>query len=175
MSWVIGRLGTASRWSLALLASFCFLDAACTPRASDASFPPPAPPPEPTPRWPRFEELNALAAVTRSFTSAHLFEARVALVRVTPSAAERYRTLVAGAALDAGTLLVEELRRRPTEAPDTFLVMEKRENGWTYLKLDAQGRPTEVRDDLCQRCHAEGLADELFGPGQQGVEPAPGE
>jgi hypothetical protein len=113
--------------------------------------------------------------VTRSFTSAHLFEARIAVIRTPVETAARYQMLVAGAALEAPALVIEELRTTAEGPPETFLVMEKLEDGWSYLQLDGQGRPVDTRIDLCQRCHAEGLTDAVFGVGEYGLEAAPSE
>jgi hypothetical protein len=89
---------------------------------------------------------------------------RQAMIRVSPEAAGAYQRWVLGATLAPGSALLEQLSNALGGAGERYLAMEKVGSSWRYLRLDAQGRVLDTNESLCQRCHAEAVSDELFGP-----------
>jgi predicted nucleic acid-binding protein len=67
--------------------------------------------------------------------------------------------------LDPGSVLVEALTDRSKSHPDELYVMEKLGDGtWRFLVVSADGAiDAAAVTALCHRCHAEAVADGLFG------------
>jgi hypothetical protein len=89
-----------------------------------------------------------------------------------PEPVDVYLELVVGTTLPVGTIVVEPLSLDDTRGPELYLGMEKTAEGWAYVQADADGRLLETHTGLCQRCHQEGVSDELFGP-RRDLAPAP--
>jgi hypothetical protein len=150
-----------------LLLAGCATTAESVPRVER-----PARAPE-TPPWHRFAEAEKWPAATRPFRSEHLTEERRAVTHVSPEAAAEYPNLVAGKTLPERSALVEALATSDGAKPSEYLVMERQDQRWSYLTLDAEGRPKPENEASCRRCHEEALSDELFGTGNAGLRPTP--
>lgn len=123
------------------------------------------------PVWARFEEAQGWPVVSEVSPSEHLGTARTATIRIWPAAEATYRDLVPHTILPDGTAVLEALSRRAGDEPSRYFAMERTAEGWTYWALDAKGRGNPDTSGLCQRCHAEAVADELFGPRRSGATP----
>jgi hypothetical protein len=123
--------------------------------------------PPPPRRWNRYEEvLSWPPAPEKPFPSLGHFSARYsAVVHVDASARDGYLNLVAGSLLPVGATVAELHTDPRTGQPGPLLAMHKiAANRWEYLVVDALGRIEERGElPLCQRCHADGVADHLFG------------
>ena len=94
------------------------------------------------------------------------------LVRVSPESREAYRALVRGARLPDGTTVAKFHFERESGAPGPVYAMHKNGGAWNFLVASSEGQLEQRGDlDLCRRCHAEAVADSLFGP--PGRFPAP--
>jgi hypothetical protein len=83
-------------------------------------------------------------------------------VRVSPNARDAYAALVTDTRLpDAAVVALFHHDREGYERGRIF-VMEKAGTAWRFQAFDARGRP-EVPTVSCARCHAYGIADQLFG------------
>jgi hypothetical protein len=145
---------------------------ACAPPPPTAAPPRPVAPPAEAPKWPRFAELGTLAEVGAPFRTTHLVDPRWARLKLSPNQVDVYLELVVGTTLPVGTIVVEPLSLDDTRGPELYLGMEKTAEGWAYVQADADGRLLETHTGLCQRCHQEGVSDELFGP-RRDLAPAP--
>jgi hypothetical protein len=62
-------------------------------------------------------------------------------------------------------------RSQATSQPGPIHVMQRTKLGWDYLLLDSTGAILDDADKTrCARCHAEAVADWVFGPAHDGVE-----
>jgi hypothetical protein len=120
---------------------------------------------QPLPLWPQFEQAQAWPRLEYSITSGgHSGQPYTAIVRVSPGALEHYQNLVAGSVLPSGTIVVQSHRDKTGRQGPTY-VMAKVPKGWTFSELDGQGRILrEGNLAACARCHAEAVADSVFGP-----------
>ena len=130
---------------------------------------PPAPKATATPRqvWPGFAESQQFPASTPDWfiSRGHFGETLLALVRVSPKALDQYQQLTRGAELEAGCTLVMLHKSRATGKPGPIYVMQRGESAWDYMVLEQEGGIVE-RGPIprCARCHADAVADFLFGP-----------
>jgi hypothetical protein len=117
--------------------------------------------------WPAFDESKSWPAVNEEpfLSEGHGTRNHLATVRANPVARRTYLGLGPGVAVDPGSVLVEALTDRSKSRPDELYVMEKLGDGtWRFLVVAADGTiDTAAGTALCQRCHAEAVADELFG------------
>lgn len=165
----ISRLGSLLISSVATLGAVaCHAELPTESPGLPLAAPPEAPKP---PVWPRFEEAQGWPVASEVSPSEHLGNARTATIRVWPEAEATYRDLVPHTILPVGTAVLETLSRGPGDEPSGYFAMEKTADGWTYWALDAKGRGNADTSGLCQRCHAEAVADELFGPRRAGTTP----
>jgi hypothetical protein len=97
-------------------------------------------------------------------------------VRVSPNAREAYATLVSGGSVPPGTLVAKLHEDRQDGAAGPIYAMNKLGEGrWEFIVAEPTGELRE-RGQLarCVRCHAEGVADNLFGlPGRPRVPGGP--
>jgi len=122
---------------------------------------------EPPRVWPAFGEWRTWPAVNEEpfLSEGHGTRNYWASVRANPGARETYLGLRPGAALDPGSILVEALTDRSKSRPDELYVMEKLgDRTWRFLVVSVDGTiDAAAGTALCQRCHAEAVADGLFG------------
>lgn len=117
-------------------------------------------------KWERFAEVVAWEPVNpEPFVSSGHFGGRLAVnVRVSPEARRPYAELVAGGELPRGSVIAAFHTDARYGRPGPVLAMVKGARDWEYLSLDAEGGIVERGAlPLCLRCHAEGIADQLFG------------
>jgi hypothetical protein len=81
---------------------------------------------------------------------------------VSPNAREAYASLVTDTRLPDAALVALFHQDREGRGRGAIYVMEKRSDGWSFFRLDRDGRPAEGGEQ-CARCHAAGVADSLFG------------
>jgi hypothetical protein len=118
-------------------------------------------------RWERFDEIRRWPSVhEKPFASlGHLSARYSASVIVDPTAREAYLNLVTASSLPVGSV-VAELHQDPrtgNQGP-VFAMQKLAEGRWEYLVVDPVGKVQQRGQlTLCQRCHAEGVADQLFG------------
>lgn len=77
---------------------------------------------------------------------------------------QSYQQLSTGSELPVGTTIVQ-LHQDKQGSAGPIYVMEKLQTGWSFSELDPLGHL--LREGAlanCARCHAEGVADSLFGP-----------
>jgi hypothetical protein len=135
-----------------------------------APVPPPsapqAPAPPPPKPWPHFEASKTWPTSSDEWFVAqgHYASRYEAQVRVSPEALDAYLALTLNSSMLDGSTLVMWHRTRRSEAPGPIHVMQKQVGGWTFGKLDPEGREAETNTARCQRCHEEASADLLFGP-----------
>jgi hypothetical protein len=139
---------------------------------------PPKPPPAPI-RWERFDEVRRWpSAHEKPFASlGHLSARYTASVVVDPAARDAYVNLVAATLLPVGSVVAEFHQDAQSGNKGPIFAMQKLAVGrWEYLVVDPGGNVTQRGQlALCQRCHAEGVADELFGlPASARATPPPG-
>jgi hypothetical protein len=119
------------------------------------------------PHWDRLEEVRSWPnAHAKPFVSlGHLSARYSASVKVDPASRDAYSNLVAASLLPVGTMIAEFHLAEPAGQPGPIFAMQKlAEDRWEYLVVDPGGRVQKRGQlDLCQRCHAEGIADHLFG------------
>ncbi|HEX2878147.1 MAG TPA: hypothetical protein VHO25_01295 [Polyangiaceae bacterium] len=138
----------------------------CTPSEQAPARQPTAPAhDQQLPLWPHFEQAQAWPKLEYPITSGgHSGQPYTAIVRVSPSALQQYQSLVAGSVLPGGTTVVQSHRDK-TGRGGPIYVMEKLSTGWTFSELDEKGRFLRQGNLVdCARCHAEAVADSLFGP-----------
>jgi hypothetical protein len=117
--------------------------------------------------WPAFGESKSWPAVNEEpfLSEGHGVRNYLATVRANPQAREPYLGLGPGSALAPGSVLVEALTDRSTSPEEGLYVMEKLGDGnWRFLMVSREGTVDPAAGTtLCQRCHAEAVADGLFG------------
>jgi hypothetical protein len=91
-------------------------------------------------------------------------------VRVSPNAREAYASLVADTRLPDGAVVALFHQNREGSVRGNVYVMEKTGETWRFQAFDDKGTPA-VGSEACARCHAFGVADQLFGLPRT-VEPA---
>jgi hypothetical protein len=152
-----------------LLCSFLAL-AACASQTR-AVVVPSAPPAREEPRvlWPRFSEVQSWPTVGGPFANrGHTGMGSLAVVRVSPEAREAYTHLVQESVLPDGAVVALFHFDAANRASSTY-VMQKRAGAWSFLMLDGAGveranaSETGRASEACRRCHADGVADSLFG------------
>ena len=136
----------------------------------------PAPPKPKSVAWPRYDEVRGWQPVTETalHSQGHAGGRYDVLIRVSPAARETYETLAQGVTLPQGTLIAAFHQSRTDQRPGPVFVMEKK-GSWRFRVLRANGfTQPEARTELCQRCHAEAVADSVFGlPATQAEQPGP--
>ncbi len=159
--------------------AFCvlaFITSACAGRAvapgptlNDfrAASPPKAESRRPAEKWPAFDESKGWPAINEEpfLSEGHGTRNYLATVRANHVAREKYLGLGPGISFAPGSVLVEALTDRSKSRPDDLYVMEKLRDGtWRFLVVSAEGTiDSAAGTALCQRCHAEAVADGLFG------------
>jgi hypothetical protein len=133
--------------------------------------------PPATTRWDRYDEVRRWpGAHEKPFLSlGHLSSRYSARVIVDPAARDAYLKLVAGSRLEVGSIVAvfHEDARTAQNGP-VFAMHKVAADRWEYLVVDPDGT-LQKRGQLalCQRCHAEGVADQLFGLPLTSHQPAP--
>ncbi len=116
-------------------------------------------------RWDRYEEVLSWPP-QKSFPSLGHFSARyTGAVHVDAGARDAYLKLVPGSSLPIGSIVAELHSDTETGRRGPLFAMHKiATDRWEYLVVDPQGLVEERGAlPLCQRCHADGVADQLFG------------
>jgi len=152
---------------LAFIAVACGAPAPPAPRAAPRAS---APVPSFVP-WPRFVEARSWPPVGAPFANnGHPGAGAVAVVRVSPEARGSYERLVRDSALPDGAVVALFHREAADGRPGPVYVMEKSGTSWRYLALRPDGTLPESAPEAarragerCARCHADGVADALFG------------
>jgi hypothetical protein len=153
------------------LLSILVLSLACSGQLPRTSAPRSAPAPAPKPRvvWSRFAEVQSWPAVGEPFAnSGHAGAGTRAVVRVSPAARAAYGHLVKDSELPDRALVALFHELGPGR-PGAVYVMEKVGAGWRFSTYRADGselEPTQaasVSAEGCRRCHADAVADSLFG------------
>lgn len=117
-------------------------------------------------RWTRFDEARGWpAANARPFTSRGHGAGRYSVdVRVDASSRDAYVTLLPGTALADGALLAAFHHDPKRGQPGPIYVMEKLGGAWRFSVVGADGKLERSGElELCQRCHAEAVSDQVFG------------
>lgn len=159
---------------LLLLPAAFFLGVACAPAmdpvgitpAHVAVAPAPASASASAPLWKHAKALESLPkASARRFPSAgHLFGRYEAEVSVNEAGRATYAAVMPASSAPVGTLVVEQLHEIGG-GPGPVFAMEKGEQGWSYVELDARLHvKREGKLSPCVECHAHVASqDELFG------------
>ena len=85
-------------------------------------------------------------------------------VRVSPEIRSLYAELLPGTVFPRATLIAAFHHDPARGRPGPIYIMEKGDAGWQRLVVDPDGRRrAEAELDLCGRCHAEAIADQVFG------------
>lgn len=115
--------------------------------------------------WTELQTASGWEAAGPEFLSqGHAAGRYLATVRVSPEAMEAYRRLVTGFSVPTGAWVVKFHRDAKSEEPGPVYAMHKAQSGWEFLVVDPGGAIRERGAlPLCQRCHAEAVADHLFG------------
>jgi hypothetical protein len=171
--WYHGGLGRAASTLLAALGT-----CACAAQPSPGS---PARPgqqgkpaggdtdehPSPTRHWARMGEVRAWTPLTDGpFVSlGHPPGNQLARIHVSPEARETYQNLQPGTTLPVGAIVAELQQDAATGQPGLGYVMTKQEGGrWEFMLVKSDGEILEQGEvPPCARCHAEAVADSLFG------------
>lgn len=143
---------------------------ACAPSGPPAPTAKPLASTEPArPVWPQFARLQQLPVVAQGGVESggHAADSYSLQVRVSGDAQQAYLSLTQGSALPAGSLVAQAHRDASGHAGPIFVMLKDQRppEDWSYLVLDADGhvlRQGALPD--CARCHAEAVADRLFGP-----------
>jgi hypothetical protein len=146
-----------------------WLSTSCSPREQPPKQAPSAPATDQQlPRWPKLEQVQGWSTTEYPILSGgHSGQPYTAIVRVNPAALQQYQNLVAGSVLPNDTTVVQ-LHRDKSGRDGPIYAMNKLSTGWSFTELDAQGRVLREGDLVdCARCHAEGVADSLFGPDRE--------
>jgi hypothetical protein len=108
--------------------------------------------------WPAVNERPFLS-------EGHGLRNSLATVRANASAREPYEKLGPATVLPPGSVLVESLVDPRSSRAAELYVMEKLSSGtWRFFVVSHAGTTNERTGiKLCQRCHAEAVADSLFG------------
>jgi hypothetical protein len=139
-----------------------------TPAVPDASSGPArSEPPKTAQLWTRLAEVRGWGPVNdKPFVSeGHPPGHYLANVHVSPEAREAYLGLMPGGELPVGTVLAELQHDPRRDQPGPIFAMLKMAPGrWEFLAAEPDGRIRERGQlALCVRCHAEAVADHLFG------------
>lgn len=167
------RLIPAQLGALALRVSLLgslFVLVACGSRPQQAKSPPNAPPVRVIRTvWHRFSEARAWPAASEPFSNrGHRGAGALAVVHVNPEARETYTHLVRDSALPDGSV-VALFHFEADHRPSAIYVMQKDAGAWRFLALDAEGRELPQAalrgqaTQTCPGCHADAVADSLFG------------
>jgi hypothetical protein len=117
-------------------------------------------------RWTRLDEVAAWPTVyPHPFASLGHASVRYTIdVRVDSTARDRYAALLPGTVLPKGTLIAAFHHDPERGQRGPIYVMEKTGSGWEFSIVDADGRVRQRGAlELCARCHAEAVADQVFG------------
>lgn len=121
------------------------------------------------PAWPQFASLQQLPVAVQGTVESggHAGEPYALQVRVSEAAQQAYLSLSQGSELPAGSIVVQTHRDTSGHNGPTFVMLKDQPppESWSYVVLDAEGhllRQGALPD--CARCHAEAVADRLFGP-----------
>jgi hypothetical protein len=135
------------------------------------ALPPRSPPPPARPRvaWSRFAEVRSWPPSGEAFTNGgHVGAGALAVVRVSPEARAAYEHLLKDSELPDGAVVVLFHELAPGK-PGPVYVMEKSGGSWRFSSLRADGTEPEPPEPAassaahCRRCHADAVADSLFG------------
>jgi hypothetical protein len=137
------------------------------PSSLACSAPAPLPsvtPPPARPHWRGFDEVRALPSVGPAWPAqGHGVDPAFVEVRVTPAAADAYRSLSPATRFPAGVTIAAFYRRPSGEAWSVY-AMTKRADGWQYVVADPDGTlVNEGELTACVLCHREAPADGVFG------------
>jgi hypothetical protein len=151
------------RLSCLVIAALAF---ACT-NASTNTPALPAVPEQPSVRrepWARFAEVMSWEVVSGPLPAQGHFTRhdRIA-VRVSPDARDAYLAWVTDSSVPNGSVVAAFHTSAAGETGPSY-VMLKEAFTWQYLVLGAQGVLVEERPRGCDGCHADAVADRLFGP-----------
>ncbi|MCA9597960.1 MAG: hypothetical protein KC776_31830 [Myxococcales bacterium] len=121
--------------------------------------------PRPVVRWSALDDAESWPSVNdEPFTSRGHAGGRWTLsVRVSPNAREAYAALRPGAVMPEGAVIAAFHQDATRGKPGPIYVMEKKGGDWRFSRVRADGRVQEGSVALCARCHAEAVADHLFG------------
>lgn len=144
---------------------------ACTSARPEPAIPRTLPaPPKPRVVWSRWGEVQSWPSVGGPFPNAgHPGAGARAVVRVSPEARPSYEHLVRDSGLPDGTT-VALFHELASGQPGAIYVMEKAGGAWQFSAWNADGSELAATDTAgasagrCRRCHADGVADSLFGP-----------
>lgn len=116
-------------------------------------------------RWEPFAQVEAWPPLGPFVSRGHAGGGLEATVRVSPAARPAYEQLVRSSVLPVDTVIAESLARPGGGDPVAIYTMHKTADGrWTFLVVTPTGFVDEsVEIRLCERCHAEAPADQLFG------------
>jgi hypothetical protein len=117
-------------------------------------------------RWELFETVKSWPVVNHEpFASPdHARGCCRARVRVSPASRESYLELVPDSRLEPGTVVASFLHDAATDRLRVVFAMQKDEDGWQYLSVRSDGTLLAAGAvPECVRCHAEAVADSLFG------------
>ena len=85
-------------------------------------------------------------------------------VRVSPDSRSLYAELLPGTIFPEGTLIAAFHHDPARGRAGPIYVMEKARSGWQRSVVDPDGaRRADAELHLCGRCHAEAVADQVFG------------
>lgn len=123
--------------------------------------------------WPRFSEVRSWPPASEPFTNrGHAGAGPVAVVRVSPEARDSYAHLVRDSALPDDSV-VALFHLEADQRPRQVYVMQKIAGAWHFLVLDPHGvvltpaGSTGQATQACPGCHADAVADSLFGVPRQ--------
>jgi hypothetical protein len=118
-------------------------------------------------RWDRIAEVRQWPPVNETpFVSlGHPPGNQSARVHASPEARDLYQGLLPETTLPVGAVVAELQQDPTTRQPGLAYVMTKLgRNRWEFMLVKADGRILERGDvPFCARCHAEAVADSLFG------------
>ena len=118
-------------------------------------------------RWRRLGEVRGWEPVNdQPFVSeGHPPGHYLANVHISPEAREAYLALMPGSELPVGTVVAQFQHDPQGDQPGPIFAMRKLGAArWEFLAAEADGRIRERGQlRLCVRCHAEAVADQLFG------------
>lgn len=131
--------------------------------ATSATSPPAKRTERPGERWSGFAQSANWPKTAAFFSSSHLGDERWVELRVPAEYENAYRTLTRGQRLPIGMRVLLTFRATQGAPVQFHFTAEKLEAGWSYRVLSVDGLDENVETSLCQRCHAEGRSDGLFG------------
>ncbi len=125
--------------------------------------------PKPPLVWSRFAEIQSWPVAGEPFTNlGHVGAGAEAVVRVSPDARAAYEHLVKDSELPNGTIVALFHELGPGRAGLVY-VMEKTNGAWRFSSYHPDGteltaaEPANASTAGCERCHADAVADSLFG------------